>query len=264
MKENKMSRLIDYLEGRLPEEQRQALEAELGQSESLRRELAALRQVFSDLDAVAMEQPGPELHDRFYRFLEEEQREVSRNDAPDGEGTRRALRRFEWRVAAAVALLIIGLGFGMLWQRNLKQQQQINELVAEVQQTRKMMVLSMLEERSASQRIKALNTVQRERSSVDDQVIDALINTLNTDDNINVRTKAAEALLQFADHPGVVPALIRSLHLQEHPEVQITLIEVLVASRAEGAVDELQEMMEREELMEVVRNKAAAGVEQLM
>ena len=126
------------------------------------------------------------------------------------------------------------------------------------------MVLSMLEERSASQRIKALNTVQRESSSVDDQVIDALINALNTDDNVNVRIKAAEALLSFTDHPDVVPALIRSLHQQEHPEVQITIIEVLVASRAEDAVDDLQEIMEKEELMEVVRNKAAAGVERLM
>jgi anti-sigma-K factor RskA len=264
MNEDRTTQLIDYLEDRLPAGQRQALEAQLAASESLRRELAALNRVLSDMEEVSPEQPSPELRRRFYHFLEEERRGAASPPELPGRWVLFPLRRTEWSVAAAVALLVIGIGFGMLWQRNLKQQRQINELVSEVQQTRKMMVLSMLEERSASQRIKALNTVQEQRSSVDDQVIDALINTLNTDDNVNVRTKAAEALLQFAGYPGVVPALIRSLDQQEHPEVQITLIEVLVASRARGAVNELQKMMEREELMEVVRYKAAAGVEQLM
>lgn len=261
MKQDKTSILIDYLEGRLPAEAQQRLEQELEQSEALRDELASLREVLTEMSRVSEEQPGPQMRRRFYDFLEKQEKPVLR---PEKTAPVFRLRRVEWSVAAAVALLIIGIGFGTLWQRNLKQQEQINALVSEIEQTRKMMVLSMLEEPSASQRIKALNTVQEEPRGVDRQIIDALVNTLNTDDNVNVRAKAAEALLNYTEYPGVIADLTRSLQLQEHPEVQITLIEVLTASKAEGALDEFQRIIEQDEVHEVVRNKAAAGIQQLM
>jgi len=261
MKQDKTSILIDYLEGRLPVEAQQRLEQELEQSEALRQELASLREVLTEMNQTQEEQPRPELRQRFYDFLEDQEKPVLK---PEKTAPVFRLRRAEWSVAAAIALLIIGIGFGTLWQRNLRQQEQINTLVSEIEQTRKMMVLSMLEESSASQRIKALNTVQEEPRGADRQIIDALINTLNTDDNVNVRAKAAEALLNYTEYPGVIADLTRSLHLQEHPEVQVTLIEVLTASKAEGAMDEFERIIEKDEVHEVVKNKAAAGIQQLM
>lgn len=250
------TRLIDYLEGKLTAEEVQALEKELAASPQLRAELEGLRRLITDLNSVEEQQPSPALSDRFYRFLEQEQghRPVSR----------RRFARFDWMVAAAVALLVIGIGFGVLWQRNLRQEAQINALVAEVQTTRKMMVLSMLDQQSASQRLKAVSTARQQVDDPDPQIIRALIDVLDTDDNVNVRMKAAEALLEFAGSPGVIEALIRSLRRQDSPEVQIALIDVLVAGKAKGAVPELQRLLRQDDLMEVVKNKAAAGIGQLM
>ncbi len=260
MKADRTTQLIDYLEGNLPAPQRQALERELAGSAELRRELEDLRTVLRDLEGVEEEAPPARLRDRFYAFLDEE-KESSQAEARKH---RFRLGAPDWRIAAAVALLVIGVGFGALWQRNLRQQEQIQALVDEVQQTRKLMVLSLLEQNSASQRIKALNTVQRERPGHDPQIVEALLRTLHTDDNINVRVKAAEALLEFADRPEVIDALVAALPRQEHPEVQITLIDVLVALKAKQAVDEFRHILEAEEKLDVVKNRAAAGIEQLM
>jgi len=259
MKADRTTQLIDYLEGNLPAPQRQALEQELAGSAVLRSELEALRTVLHDLEGVE-EEPSSRLRDRFFTFLETEKESLRaeaqkyrfRPAAPD------------WRIAAAVALLLIGVGFGVLWQRNLRQQEQIQALVDQVQRTRKLMVLSMLEQNSASQRIKALNTVQREHPGHDPQIVEALLRALNTDDNVNVRVKAAEALLEFADRPAVIDALVAALPQQEHPEVQITLIDVLVTLKAKQAVDEFRHILEAEEKLEVVKNRAATGIEQLM
>ena len=255
MREEITALLIEYLEGSLLPDERQALEARLATDANLRRELESLREVIDTLDAIPREEPSPMLRQRFESLLAAEMKE-----------TRSGLRiyHWEWAAAAAIALLIIGSGLGVLWQKNLRQQQQIDALITEVINTRKMMVLSMLQEPSASQRIKAVNTVREEPASIDEQVVFALVNTLNTDDNINVRVKAAEALLSFVDHPGVVGALVESLPRQESPEVQIVLIDLLVTARATDAVDEFHEILQRDDVLEVVKNKAAAGIGQLM
>lgn len=261
MKGDVTSYLIDYLDGSLSASERQALESRLAADAELRRELESLREVMEALDAVPQEQPQPQLRQRFETMLAEETAAAAAPARPLP-GLRHY--RWEWAAAAAIALVIIGSALGVLWQKNLRQQAQINALVTEVVNTRKMMVLSMLQEPSASQRIKAVNTVRQEAASADDQVIRALIHTLNTDDNVNVRAKAAEALLHFTDHPGVAPALAESLANQDSPEVQIILIDVLVAARAREAVDEFRKIIKRDDVMEVVKNKAASGIGQLM
>lgn len=259
MREEISALLIEYLEGGLLPQERRDLEARLAGDPNLRRELESLRLVMDTLDATPKEAPSPQLRKRFEAMLAAEMKEAA---APAPSGLR--IYRWEWAAAAAIALLVIGGGLGVLWQKNLRQQQQIDALVAEVVNTRKMMVLSMLQEPSASQRIKAVNTVRQEPASIDNQVIFALVNTLNTDDNVNVRVKAAEALLNFVDHPGVVGALAESLSRQDSPEVQIALIDLLVAARATEAVPGFQEILKRDDVMEVVKNKAASGIGQLM
>jgi hypothetical protein len=258
MKPDMTEKLIAYLEGELSATETQQVEAEVAKSEALRQELQELEQLFQTMESVPVERPSAQLNQRFYRFLEQEKAAQSESKAKVF-----TLRRPEWLAVAAVIILAIGIGFGVLWQNNMRQQQQINSLVAEVETTRKMMILSMLQEQSASKRIQAVNTAVEQRAA-DPQVLDALIFTLQTDDNVNVRLKAAEALAEFANEQKVINALTNALRTEDSPEVQIALIDVLTNLRAPEALDEFKTLMEKEELLDVVKNKAARGVEVLL
>ncbi|MDX1665867.1 MAG: HEAT repeat domain-containing protein [Saprospiraceae bacterium] len=261
MKEDITSKLIDYIDGRLSPRDRQQLEKEIEQSSDLQREVKELRRLMQLMEETPMEDPGQRSRQRFYDALS---RAHSSADQP-ADNSFRLIRfwRSEWGVAAAIALLIMGIGLGVLWQKNQWQQEQIAGLQSEVQQTRRMMFMSMLEQPSASTRIQAINRAPSQMGA-DQEIVTALAERLNFDDNVNVRLKAAEALAKFADQPGVTALLIRSMENQDRPEVQIALIEILTRLGAKEAVGEFHKLMERDTVMEVVRHTAAYGIGQLM
>lgn len=261
MKEENSIKLIEYLEGTMAEVDREAFELELANSIKLQKELDALRLILQEYDNQKEELPSNNLRSRFYEFLEKE--EANLQKSPGKIISLFRLRKIEWGIAGAVAILLIGIAFGQLWQHNQKQQAQINSLAKEVATTRKLLVLSMLQEPSASQRIKALNA-SLETASADPQITDALINTLLHDDNSNVRMKAATALMNFADQNGVKDALIQALAKEDRPDVQITLIDVLVEIQAESAIKAFEEILQKEDLLDVVKTKAANGLQRLI
>lgn len=267
MNSDKTSKLIDYLDGVLEGEALQAIESELASSPSLRQELEELKQVLVETQELPMEQPGVMQRSRFYDFLEKEIEKEKKS--PDIYFSRFRIKREEWMVAAAVALLLIGLGFGSLWHRNQMQQQQIEHLQAELQSAKQMMMLAMLQNASASDRLQALNRVQaslHENVSprVNQEILDALVHTMNYDENLNVQIKAAESLAEFSQDQSVITALIESLKLQESPEIQIILIDILTEVGAKEAALEFQNLLSGENTHEVVRQKAAYGIEILL
>jgi len=264
MKTDIHSQLVDYLEGTLSKNEVAALESQLAQSPELRRELRELEILLQTMDEVPMEQPSPHLYRNFHQMLEAEQSPVLKSLHPNYNNSRViTLRKIQYYAAAAIILLAIGLGFGTLWYQNMQQQNQIKMLVAEMQNANTTLVLSMLREESASQRIKAVNTAV-EQEVADPQVIEALAHTSQFDDNVNVRMKAAEGLAQFTPNQSVIKALTTALKTEKSPEVQITLIDILTHLKAREAKDEFKNLLKDKDVMEVVKNKAAHGMEVLM
>jgi HEAT repeat protein len=97
-----------------------------------------------------------------------------------------------------------------------------------------------------------------------DPAVAALINTLSTDPNPNVRLAACDALYRLRADPRVGPALVAALPLQTDPNVQITLIETLVALREKRAVPQLEQLSQQPEVLRAVRQQAEAGIGQLI
>ena len=121
----------------------------------------------------------------------------------------------------------------------------------------------LLEKPSASERIQAVNVLKTEEA--DHRVTDALLQTLNFDETINVRVKAAQALAHFGhEDPNIKIALLNSLKNQKSPEVQIALIDVLVTLEETRAVPSLQKMSQDKRLIDIVRQKAATGANMLL
>jgi HEAT repeat protein len=98
---------------------------------------------------------------------------------------------------------------------------------------------------------------------VDEKVIQALLQTLNNDPNINVRLVTVETLRQFADEPQVREGLIQSITRQESPLVQIALADVMVGLQEKRSVKQLQRLLEQENLDETVKIKIKETVKVL-
>jgi hypothetical protein len=100
-------------------------------------------------------------------------------------------------------------------------------LQQEVKEMKQLVMLSLLENQSASERIRAVSYAEA-LPGLDPAVREALIRTLDGDQNLNVRLAAAEALGRFPDSEEVRQALVGALERQPDPMLQITLIHLLV------------------------------------
>jgi len=87
---------------------------------------------------------------------------------------------------------------------------------------------------------------------------------MNTDDNINVRVAAVEALGNFASNDRVRKALIESLGNQEFPAVQLKLITLMVQLQEKRAVEPLQNIINNNEVIPAVKDEAQYGIFKLM
>lgn len=170
------------------------------------------------------------------------------------------------RVAAGLALLIIGFGAGWVLQSGSESGPVLaglgGEEAGEVVEMKKVLAFEQMNSTSASERIHAVNQ-SYEIQDADRDITQLLINTLNFDPNVNVRLAACQALTHFATEADVKEALIRSLAIQTDPNIQISLIEALVAIKEKRAVDQFQQLARNQEILEVVRLKATEGMNRL-
>ncbi len=163
---------------------------------------------------------------------------------------------YNW--AYATFLIIIGgmIGFFVKVPNNqeVTSQNEIKQLSSEVQEMKQMMMLSMLENPTATERLKAVSYTQ-ELSTVDDKVIDALLTTLNSDPNENVRLVTVEALVELADNPKVRKGLVQSLMKQDSPLVQVALADAMVRLQEKSSVKQFKKLLQKEDLNDAVKGK---------
>ncbi len=127
---------------------------------------------------------------------------------------------------------------------------------------RQLMALSLLEQQSASERLRGVSyasTVQEP----DSDVRDALLRTLDSDPNVNVRMAAVDALHRFAGSPEVRQGLARALAREESPLVQIAILDELVELRERSAISSVDHLLSEAKLNPEVRQRAEWAVRRL-
>ncbi|MBC5993955.1 HEAT repeat domain-containing protein [Pontibacter cellulosilyticus] len=164
-----------------------------------------------------------------------------------------------WRVAASILLLlgVFWAGFYFAKQQTVSQENEMAALRQDVKDLKEALATPE-NSYSASERIQLVS--QEFDKAPDDAVVDALISTMNHDTNVNVRLAACEALYQFKENRKVREAFIQALKQQSDPLMQITLIDMLVNMKEKRAVQPLQELAEKKNLLPIVKDKAAQGV----
>ncbi|MGG7661886.1 HEAT repeat domain-containing protein [Dyadobacter sp. BHUBP1] len=184
---------------------------------------------------------------------------------PPRQGPMRRLGSWLIRIAAGLTLLIVGFGAGWMFQSKSEKGALAvlgGQEATEVAEMKKVLAFEQMNNTSASERIQAVNH-SYEITDADRDITQLLINTLNFDPNVNVRLAACQALTHFADEAEVKEALIQSLAIQTDPNIQISLIETLVAIKEKRAVDQFQQLARNQEVLDVVRLKATEGMNRL-
>lgn len=171
---------------------------------------------------------------------------------------------FSWpevapKLALASVTLVVGFLAGYLLFPSPASNKEVSELKDEVLEMKEMMMLSMIERESATERLKAVS-LTNEMSSVSDKITNALLQTLNNDENINVRLEALEALKPFVRDSKIRSELVRSIAKQESPLVLVALAELMVELQEKSSVKELQKILNSEQTPQEVKKRIEESI----
>ncbi|WP_299361580.1 HEAT repeat domain-containing protein [Winogradskyella sp.] len=254
--------LIDYLDGKLTDEQRQKVQDYIDSNQTNREELEKMKALFEVFDQVREMQPSGNLRTGFYEMLEEEKQLQS----PKVISVRNSESQFPWKrafqIAASFLLLFLGYFAGSFGAKQ-EASQEIANLKVQTVELKERMTLTMFENRSASTRIQAVN-FSEELEKPDTTIITALIERMQYDSNINVRIAAAEALYRFSDSEMVKTAFIDALGTVKEPDLQIAIIQFLVDIQEKRAIEPMKQLLDHPETPDFVKAQANSGISEII
>jgi hypothetical protein len=251
--EQARTQFVDYWRGTL--EDSGEFQTHLGTCERCRAEAQELKDLWGTLGALPEEDPSLAMRTRFYDSLREWRRQ---------ESTRRQplwwLRHPAFQAAAAVLILAVGVGTGFLLRG--RDSVEVSQLRGEVYNMRQLVALSLMQQQSASDRLRGVNFAYHVEQS-DPQVLGALLTAVNHDPSVNVRLAAVDALRNFNDSPIGRRGVVQALAKQDSPLVQIAILDQIVELHEKSAVQNIQFLLSSQTLNPDVRQRAQWALKQL-
>jgi len=259
----------DFLIGDLDQISKEEIKEHLTACSSCREELESLSEIWTKLGVLSEEEPSDRLRPRFYGMLEAYKQGLQQekpsprwrnvfNGWLEGWWPRRPVFQFTF----ALILLVVGLALGYFFTSDGQNRTEVAQLRQEIQSVRQSMAVSLLDQPSAVERLRGVNWSSR-LEQPKEETLQALLNTLNRDPNINVRLAAADALYIFYNYPVVRQGLIQSLSQQTSPLVQFALIDLIVEMRERRAIESLRQLIEKNTLNPDVKQRAEQGIQLL-
>jgi hypothetical protein len=246
------------------------LEQHLAGCSACREELAATRRMWADMDTVEVPEPSAHMQVRFQAMLDTyKETEADKNRfLRDLKDKLNNLWYWQPRLPMAYSLVIVAVSFACgYWVFNTakgaQQDKQLQALSGQVHELKQTMMLALMENPSASERIKGVSYTT-EIKHVDDQVIEALLATLNNDPNVNVRLSTLDALTHLANHPEVRAGLIQSITTQDSPLMQSAIADVMLKLQEKKAVGSFKQLLKQKNLDNGVRDKIKQTINSLI
>jgi len=260
-----LEKLIELLRGNLSPEEEAEIIANLEKSGISREEIEAMSSVSKLVEKTPSPEPTERMDKRFYAMLEEEKKKVLPGE-PEIRMKKPSLISFMTpglRIAAGIALFLLGWFASNWFGSSPARDRQIDNLAGEVKQLKETLVLTMMQQSSTIERIKAVNMVS-DFEEADRRIIESLISVLNHDNNDNVRLLALEALVRYSSVPEVRDGLIESIDNQTAPLVQLRLTDIMLALNEKRAAPEFQKVLQNANLNYSVRGKINAALSVLL
>lgn len=278
----------DYLDGKVSE---QELEVFFKESPSGKQEFEELRQLFQDLPDTKVPEVSEEADNQFYTHL-------STQKAENKKANFRVWSRDVFKYAAM--FLVVGGAYyfgtlkketitiekpiyitqtvtdtikvkeesatgGSVAKNNLQQPQVLKEIdnikkeMVQINEVQHKMIMAMLRQESASSRLQAIN-YSYDLDVADKSLLNALVETLESDPSVNVRLAALEAVGRFELTPNMKESMVLTLAEQKDPSMQMALIKKLVELREVKALPILAGMVNNPTVSEQIRSQAEFGI----
>jgi hypothetical protein len=258
-KENIEAIMWQYLQGDLPVDKKIEFEVLLSEDEILFKEFELTKKIYDEMSKVVVPAPSINMQNRFNQMLSvHTENSISTNKTL--KYIKSIIASFTLSKYAFPALCLV-LGFvmgvatlnidqGLVFGKNAE----VKRLSNEVSNMKQMMMLAMLQNPIATERMKAVSYT-KEFEKIDDRVMNALITTFQSDDDDNVRLLALKALLKQADKPEVREMLIESLMVEKSPIIQVALADAMIKLQEKKSVTPLKKRLKETELNKFVKEK---------
>lgn len=266
----------DLREG-LEENQRAELDFHLSTCALCQTETKNLRAVWIQLSSLPKEHPSPCSEARFRSMVSAYRAGMEQaGHEPVIRGTLTDWLAHFWPAQPALQSAVVLLLFvsGMLMGTMFHGYRQANgsadtakdlalaQLREEVSGMKQLVMLSLLQQQSASERLRGVEWSYRVEQP-DEEAFVALLRALDSDSNVNVRLAAVDALQRFASHALVKKGLLDSLPRQPSPLVQIEMINLVVELKEKDSIPVLRSLLQQNQLDPMVRERAEWGLQQL-
>ncbi len=251
--------------------QRSEIESHLEGCANCREQFESSQKIWYLMGEMTQPEPSAAMQADFKAILSEFKKEQKIKRNPFGEWMNK-LREFLYlqvqpRLAYSLLLVAFGLVGGYFLhqpgQSAIAYNKQIDSLTSQVSEMKQVMMFSLLQDPSASQRMRAVAYTE-EIDNVDLKVIRALFTTLNEDSNVNVRLATLDALVKLADKPKVREGLVRSIDLQESPLMQTAIADVMVKLQEKSSIRPLQKLLNKKDLNEMVKFNIEKSIQRLI
>ena len=243
--------LPEYWDSTLDEFPRRELEAHLSSCAACRSEATRLKAFWFRLGAIPEESPDAASRKRFDELLVDYKRETRRSRW-DAFFENWWPKRPAAQIACAMATLVIGLLAGHALTIDVQRGTEVARLEQEVASTRQLVALSLLRQQSASDRLKGVDWSEQ-IPRPEPQVVNALVETINYDDAVDVRLAAVDALRRLSTQSSVRNALVDALARQESPLVQIALIDAVADHHTSDGMAAIRQLSQQPTLNPAVR-----------
>jgi anti-sigma-K factor RskA len=257
--------LTDYLRGSLATDQVRVVEEHIGSCAECRDDVA----IWKKLSLLPAEEPSTATGRHIDALLEAYQ--AGRADGrASGREQKLASSRgaFDWLrsplagLAWGMALLLMGVFAGNYMNRGNSHPDELAVMRTQLTDMRQLVVLSMLQQQSASERLQGVSFSQRELQA-DPKILGALLHTLRYDTSVDVRLAALDALGRRASQPQVRKDVGDALQFQQSPLVQVAMIDQLLEWRDPNSAQRLREFQQSANLNPTVRQRAEWAVSKL-
>jgi hypothetical protein len=264
-------RLADYWAGNLGDSVVAEIETHLRQCAACKAEAESLGTIWAKLGEIPDEHPSPALRTRFEATLDEFRREADIHRLKpvlplkpvppwlDQWWPKRPILQFALSMACLAFGLLIGHALTVDLRGNATE---VSRLQEEVRSTRQLVALTLLQQQSASERLKGVDFSYR-IPQPEPEVLSALLQTVDNDQNVNVRLAAVDALHRSSNNDMVRRGLVEALPKQQSPMVQMALIEAVTDLHEKDAAGMLQKVAEDPHANQAVRQRAEWALQQL-
>jgi L-fucose mutarotase/ribose pyranase (RbsD/FucU family) len=254
---------VDYLSGNLSDEEKHRFEDYLTKHPEHQEEFASAQFLWEG-DRGEIPEPTSKMDTAFYTMLDselkkEEKKSKSKLQKLESFFFGNTLKQLAYTLAILFLGFIVGNQF-FTSDKNIEERVKVAQ--QETQEVRSQLVLTLLDQPSASKRLQAINEVAK-MDGATEKILNALFSTLNNDSNVNVRLSAIESLKNYTEIPEVREGLVASIVNQKSPLVQVELADLMVALQEKKAVKSFKKLINEKDVHTSAKQKMEESIREI-